>query len=345
MYVLISTIAVLLGVILDLIFGDPNVWWHPICLIGRLISKTEKRLRRGIPDAAAENQPGRNNRDAAAERRAGFCLVVTVCLISTLIPAVLLVIAWKIHWVSYLLLETVFAWFILAAKSLKTESMKVYTALEREGLDAGRTAVSMIVGRDTKELSEEGVIKAAVETVAENTSDGVIAPLFYMMIGGAALGFLYKSINTMDSMVGYKNEKYIHFGRYAAKLDDIANFIPSRLSALFMVAGSAIGGYPAGRAFQIYKRDRRKHASPNAAQTESVMAGALGVRLAGNAFYFGKLYEKEYIGDARRDIERADIGRADQIMYLTLMAGTVIFTILKGLIMTCISMAGIYTVI
>lgn len=332
MYILISSTGVLAGVVLDLLFGDPNVWWHPVCLIGRLISKTEKRLRRNI---SGEQK----------ERRAGLCLVLIVCLTGTLIPAVLLAIAWKIHWSLYLCLEAVFAWFILAARSLKTESMKVYTALEKEGLDAGRTAVSMIVGRDTKELTEEGVIKAAVETVAENTSDGVIAPLFYMMIGGAALGFLYKSINTMDSMVGYKNEKYIHFGRYAAKLDDIANFIPSRLSALFMIPGSAVAGYSAGEAFRIFKRDRRKHASPNAAQTESVMAGALGVRLAGNAFYFGKLCEKEYLGDARRDVEREDIRRANRVMYAALAIGTLIFIILKGLILLCMSMAGIYTVI
>lgn len=332
MYIWISTGCVLLGVVLDLMFGDPNVWWHPICLIGRLISKTEKRLRK-------------NAEGEKAERHAGLCLVVTVCLISTLIPAALLVIAWQIHWFVYAILETIFAWFILAARSLRTESMKVYTALEKDGLDAGRTAVSMIVGRDTKALTEEGVIKAAVETVAENTSDGVIAPLFYMMIGGAALGFLYKSINTMDSMVGYKNEKYIHFGRCAAKLDDIANYIPSRLSAVFMILSSAICGFSAGNAFRIFKRDHRKHASPNAAQTESVMAGALGVRLAGNAFYFGKLYEKEYIGDGLRDIEREDIRRANRLMIGTTLTGTLIFMILKGLVMICISMAGIYTII
>lgn len=332
MYILISTIGVLAGVALDLLFGDPNVWWHPICLIGRLIARTEKSLRKNI---SGEQQ----------ERRAGRRLVLIVCLTSTLIPAALLLIAWNIHWMLYLCLEMIFAWFILAAQSLKTESMKVSAALEKEGLDAGRRAVSMIVGRDTKELTEEGVIKAAVETVAENTSDGVIAPLFYMMIGGAALGFLYKSINTMDSMVGYKNEKYIHFGRCAAKLDDAANFIPSRLSAIFMIIGSGAAGFSAKEALRIFKRDRRKHASPNAAQTESVMAGALGVRLAGNAFYFGKLYEKEYIGDAGRDIECADIRRANRIMYATLAVGTLFFIILKGLILLCISMAGIYTAI
>lgn len=332
MYIVISTIGVLAGVVLDLLFGDPNVRWHPICLIGDLITKAEKRLRK---NAAGERQ----------ERRAGLYLVLIVCLISTLIPAGLLVIAWKIHRLLYLCLEAIFAWFILAAKSLKTESMKVSAALEQEGLESGRRAVSMIVGRDTKELTEEGVIKAAVETVAENTSDGVIAPLFYMMIGGTIPGFLYKSINTMDSMVGYKNERYLQFGRYAAKLDDIANFVPSRLSALFMIIGSGAAGFSAKEAFRIFKRDRRKHASPNAAQTESVMAGALGVRLAGNAFYFGKLYEKEYIGDAQRDIEREDIRRANRVMYAALAVGVIFFIILKGMIMLCISMAGIYTVI
>lgn len=323
MYWLISTAAVLTGVVLDLIFGDPNVWWHPICLIGRLIAKMEKILRKETAEKSTQIV-------------AGAVLVAVVCSVSTILPTIALIISWKIHWGAYFLVESFFSWFLLASKCLKTESMKVYHALSNDGLDAGRAAVSMIVGRDTKALTEEGVVKAAVETVAENTSDGVIAPLFYMVIGGSSLGFLYKSINTMDSMVGYKNEKYLYFGRCAAKLDDAANFIPSRLSAAFMVLGSFWVGFSGKDAWRIYRRDRKKHASPNAAQTESVMAGALNVQLAGNAYYFGKLYEKEFIGDAKRAIEREDIVRANRLMYATLFVGVFIFTMIKGILIACI---------
>ena len=198
------------------------------------------------------------------------------------------------------MIESFFCYQILAVKSLKVESDRVYRALKEEGLISGRKAVSMIVGRDTKELSEEGVTKAAVETVAENTSDGVIAPLFYMVIGGAVLGFAYKAVNTMDSMIGYKNDKYRYFGTAAARLDDAANFLPSRLAALLMIAASFLLGMDGPGAFRIYCRDRKNHKSPNAAQTESVMAGALGVELAGNAWYFGKLYEKPTIGGSEK---------------------------------------------
>lgn len=323
MYWLVSTAAVLTGVVLDLIFGDPNVWWHPICLIGRLISKMENILRR----------------ETMKEKTLlvrGAWMVMIVCAVSTALPTMILLICWKIHWGVFFIAESFFSWFLLAARCLKKESMKVYYALSNSGLDAGRAAVSMIVGRDTGGLTEEGVVKAAVETVAENTSDGVIAPLFYMMIGGSSLGFLYKSINTMDSMVGYKNEKYLYFGRCAAKADDAANFIPSRLSAIFMILGSFFCGYCVKDAWRIYRRDRKKHASPNAAQTESVMAGALGVRLAGNACYFGKLYEKEYIGDVKREIGREDIIRANQLMYHTLFVGVFVFTLCKMLMIAFI---------
>jgi adenosylcobinamide-phosphate synthase len=215
--------------------------------------------------------------------------------------------------------------------------MKVYQALQMGDEEQARSAVSMIVGRDTDRLDEDGIIKAAVETVAENTADGVIAPMFYLAIGGGLLGVLYKSINTMDSMVGYKNERYLDFGRYAAKLDDIANYIPSRLAALLMIAGtglcrlmecvrmtynSARGEhreviYNPGNAWRIHRRDRRKHASPNSAQTESVCAGALGIRLAGDAWYFGQKVEKPYIGDDLRRIEAEDIRRANILLYAT----------------------------
>lgn len=211
------------------------------------------------------------------------------------------------------MLETFMCYQILATKSLKTESDKVYKALKTEGLKEARQAVSMIVGRDTERLSEEGVIKATVETVAENTSDGVIVPLFYMAIGGAAAGFGYKAVNTMDSMIGYRNEKYTYFGTAAARLDDVVNYIPARLSAWLMIIAAYLTGMDGKNAVHIYRRDKRKHKSPNAAQTESVMAGALDVALAGDAWYFGKLYEKPFIGDPVKEICAEDIRRAHKL--------------------------------
>ncbi len=220
-------------------------------------------------------------------------------------------------WQLGMLAETFMCYQILAAKSLKTESDKVRRALEEEGLVQARKAVSMIVGRDTENLTEEGVIKAAVETVAENTSDGVVAPLFYLMIGGAAAGFGYKAVNTMDSMIGYKNDRYLYFGTAAARLDDAVNYIPARLSAWFMLLASMITGMDFRNAWRIYRRDRFNHKSPNAAQTESVMAGALRVRLAGDAWYFGKLYRKPSIGDPLREITVEDIKRSHVLLYST----------------------------
>ncbi len=221
---------------------------------------------------------------------------------------------------------------ILAAKCLKVESMKVYRRLREGNLAEARKAVSMIVGRDTERMDEEGVAKAAIETVAENTSDGVIAPMLYAAVGGPVLGFFYKAVNTMDSMVGYKNEKYLYFGRAAARLDDLVNYIPARVSAGLMILAAYWGGKDlSGKdARRIYKRDRRRHASPNSAQTESVCAGALGVRLAGDAFYSGRLVKKPYIGDALRRVEYEDIPRAVRLMYLTAWLGEILCLILMG---------------
>ena len=182
----------------------------------------------------------------------------------------------------------------------------------------------MIVGRDTERLTEEGIIRAAVETVAENASDGVIAPLCYIALGGPVLGFLYKGINTMDSMVGYHNEKYEYFGRAAARLDDAANFIPSRFSALLMVGAAFVLRMDWRNGWRIFLRDRRNHKSPNSAQTEAACAGILGVRLAGDAWYFGKLVKKPYIGDDSRPVEAEDIVRANRLMYAAEWLGLVL---------------------
>lgn len=208
--------------------------------------------------------------------------------------AIIIVAAYSINLYVGVIAEAVMTWQILATKCLRVESMRVYDALRTDGVDAGRRAVSMIVGRDTSVLDAAGVTRAAVETIAENTSDGVIAPMLYTAIGGPVLGFVYKAVNTMDSMLGYKNDKYMYFGRFAARLDDVVNFIPARISAYLMIAAAFIGGrhFDGKNAYRIFKRDRFNHASPNSAQTESVCAGALRVQLAGDAVYFGKLVKK-----------------------------------------------------
>ncbi|MGF0033228.1 adenosylcobinamide-phosphate synthase CbiB [Bariatricus sp. SGI.154] len=297
--------------------GDPRWLYHPVRLIGHLITVSERIIRGCFP------------KSKAGERIGGGLLVLIVVSISTAVPALILSAAYGYAWQLGMVIESFMCYQILATKSLKVESDKVYRALKTEGLEQARKAVSMIVGRDTKSLTEEGVTKAAVETVAENTSDGIIAPLFYMMIGGAVLGFGYKAVNTMDSMVGYKNDKYLYFGTAAAKLDDVVNYIPARLSAWFMILSAAVTGMDWKNAGYIYRRDRFNHKSPNAAQTESVMAGALDVQLAGNAWYFGKLYEKPTIGDPIRKIEAEDIRRAHTLLYVTAVLALLLMSVVK----------------
>ena len=314
-----SLLALLIGYLLDLLIGDPYWLWHPIRAIGWLIAKLDKALRGDGPS------------DKRRDRPRGVILVILVVFITTIIPTAILLVAYYFNVYVGLAIESIFCYQLLATKSLKVESMKVAKALSTEGLDAGRKAVSMIVGRDTAELTEEGVVKAAVETVAENAADGVVAPLFYMAIGGAPLGFFYKAVNTMDSMVGYKNDRYMFFGTAAARFDDVLNYIPARLAGYFMIMASAISGMNASNAARIFSRDRYNHASPNSAQTESVMAGALEVQLAGDAYYFGKLHKKKTIGDPIRPVEVADIARANKLMYRTSMVGVIILGVIKFL--------------
>ena len=287
-------LAFFLGFLMDLLIGDPQGFPHPVRLIGALIAKTQERLGGTDPEKSPKEQ-----------LRLGKYLVGIVLSVTFLTAFAALFAAYWLHPAAGLIVEAVMTWQILAAKCLKVESMKVYRFLEKGKLEEARTAVSMIVGRDTAVLDAEGVAKAAVETVAENTSDGVIAPMLYTAFGSPVLGFLYKAVNTMDSMVGYKNEKYLYFGRAAAKLDDAVNFLPSRISAWLMIGAAFLGGrcFSPKEALRIYKRDRRKHASPNSAQTEAVCAGALGIRLAGDASYFGKRVHTPYIGDAGRQTE------------------------------------------
>ena len=315
---MLSLWALVLGFLLDLLIGDPHFIYHPVRLVGNLITVTEKGLRRVFP------------KTKGGEKAAGVFLAVIVISVTTAVPALLLYLAGRISPEVRFLLETIMCYQLLATKSLKDESMKVYDKLKAGDLPEARKAVAMIVGRDTESLDEAGVTKAAVETVAENTSDGIIAPMLFMAVGGAAFGYFYKAINTMDSMVGYKNEKYLYFGRFAARLDDVVNYIPARLAACFMTAAAAFVSLDTKEAWRIYRRDRRNHASPNSAQTEAVMAGALNVQLAGDAWYFGKLHKKKTIGDDTRPVEYEDIRRADRLLYATAILSLVMFSAVKA---------------
>lgn len=316
-------LALILGFLLDLAFGDPGWIYHPIRLIGNLIAGAEKPFRAVFP------------KSEKGELAAGAFFAVFVVAVSTAVPALLLFLAAKLSiWLAFAL-EVFWSFQILAAKSLKTESMRVYEALKEGELEKARKAVSMIVGRDTERLTEEGVAKAAVETVAENSSDGVVAPLIFLAVGGPVLGFFYKSVNTLDSMVGYKNDRYLYFGRFSAKLDDVLNFIPARISGLLLVASSPLAGLDVKGAWRIFKRDRKNHASPNSAQTEAAAAGALGVQLAGDAWYFGKLYKKPTIGDALRPVGYEDIRRVNRLMYAAVCLALALAAAAAGILELC----------
>lgn len=298
---LYQTYAIIIGFIIDFFVGDPHAIPHPVVAIGKLISFLDRKLRFG----------DRDRRDILR----GVWTVLIVSAVSIAVPSFILFIMWKIHPLVYLAVNSIMCAQIVAARELVRECSAVERALEKGDVEGARKAVSYVVGRDTEALDKEDICRAAVETIAENGSDGVIAPLFWMFLSGAVGGFFYKAVNTMDSMLGYKNDKYLYFGRAAAKTDDFVNFIPSRISALLMIVSCPLCHLDGRNALRIFRRDRFKHKSPNAAQTESVFAGALNVRLNGPAFYGGVLHEKEYLGDDTRPIASADIKRAGHLMY------------------------------
>lgn len=322
---MLTVAAVVAGFLLDALLGDPRRIPHPIVAMGNAIAWLEPRLRAVFPDTPS------------GARRAGVVLVAVLCAGSFGATWCLIAVAGLVHPLLGFAVETWLCYQALAACELRRQSMRVVRELTREGLPAARRAVGMIVGRDTEALDERGVLKAAVETVAENTADGVVGPLVYLIVGGAPLGMLYKAVNTMDSMVGYKNERYLDFGRAAARVDDVLGFIPARLAALCMIAAAPAAGLSAKGAWRIWRRDRFNHASPNSAQTESAMAGALGVELAGSAVYFGKLVEKPTMGDATRPIEREDVRRANRLMVL---ASALSLVVLGGARITLVAAAG-----
>lgn len=314
--------AALCGFALDLLLGDP-CWltpFHPVVLMGRAIGALEKLLRRIFPETDR------------GEKAAGALLALLMTVGTYALCKLILRILYDLCPPFSFVLEVIWCWQALAVRDLKVEALRVQTALEAEGADAGRRAVSRIVGRDTAQLGEAGVARAAVETVAENFSDGVIAPLFFMLLGGAPLALSYKAVNTMDSMLGYKNARYLHFGRIPAKLDDGANYIPARLAALLLIAAAKPCGEDAASAYRIWKRDRRKHASPNSAQCEAAMAGALGLRLCGPASYFGEKHDKPWIGDRRREIVPGDIRRACRMEYAGAVLGLAVLGTIRLLL-------------
>ena len=297
--------SILFGFLFDLVLGDPRSIPHPVVLIGKLITFLEKNLRRLFP------------KTVRGENLAGALLWLCVVSVSTAVPSAVLYLAYQIHPLACVLLESIMCWQILATKSLKDESMKVYHALKRGDLEQSRYAVSMIVGRDVSRLDEAGVARAAVETVAENTSDGIVAPLLFLAIGGAPAGFFYKAVNTMDSMLGYVEEPYKNIGLVPAKMDDVMNFIPARISAILMLLAGALLRLNVKNGWKIFLRDRFNHASPNSAQTESVCAGLLGLRLAGDAWYHGVLHKKKFIGDPLREITAEDIPLSCRLLYVS----------------------------
>ena len=315
-------LVLLCAVVADLILGDPErlAPVHPVVLMGKVVTRLERSLRKWFPETKR------------GERQAGIVLAVVL-------PAGVFFVSFFLLWIlrhyfppAAWVLEILWCWQVLAIKDLRTETMRVYTALKSSTLERARYMVSRIVGRDTEQLDEAGVTRAAIETVAENFSDGIVAPLFFMILGGAPLALCYKAVNTMDSMVGYKNERYLYFGRAAARLDDVANWIPARIAAWMLIAAAAMTGQDAAGAYRIWKRDRRNHASPNSAQCEAAAAGALGIRLAGPASYFGEIHDKPYIGDDTRPVQAGDIRRICRMELAGSLLCTAVFCIVRILI-------------
>ena len=306
--------VILPAVVLDWRLGDPRWLPHPVRWMGHLIVWLERTLRRVFP------------KSPAGERTAGIALVLLMVLTFGGGSALMLLLLGRISpWLAWLA-EVWFSYQLLSARDLQVESMAVYPPLKSGDLEGARRAVSQIVGRDTSVLDASGVAKAAVETVAENTCDGVISPMVFLFLGGLPLGMAFKAVSTLDSMVGYRNGVYQYFGTAAARLDDVLNFVPARLSGALLCLGAAVlPGYSGRRAWRVFLRDRKRHASPNSAHSEAACAGALGVQLAGDAQYFGKLLHKPTLGDPVRPVEPEDIGRTCRLMYaaqLLLLCGT-----------------------
>ncbi|WP_353893887.1 adenosylcobinamide-phosphate synthase CbiB [Proteinivorax hydrogeniformans] len=309
-------ISIWLACALDVMIGDPHYFFHPVRLIGNYIEKTEKLIR------------GRVKSDRGLQTAGVFLLLSTVIL-TFAVTTFLLWMGSMIHFTVFFSINTILLWTSIASKSLKAESMKVYRALTRGNIEEARVFLSYIVGRDTKKLKDREIVQATVETVAENTSDGVIAPLFYAFIGGAPLALTYKAVNTLDSMVGYKNEKYRFLGWASAKVDDVANFLPARITAVLMVLSSIFIGLDKTGSWRVMCRDHAKHTSPNAGFPEAAVAGALRIRLGGPSYYLGNKVEKPYIGDFLKQVDLKDIKKTNSLMYISSFLALIIFSVLR----------------
>lgn len=302
--------------LLDLLAGDPRWLPHPVIGIGRLI----RRLQAGL-----ENSP-------LIPRTAGVILAAATVGMTATTAWFLLQVAGALHPLLYAAVWVLFAFSSLAARSLHRESGEVIRCLEQEDLDGARGALSLIVGRETSNLDRPGIIKATLETVAENSSDGVVSPLFYLFLGGPVLALAYKAVNTLDSMVGYRNDRYLEFGWASARLDDLANWLPARLTGGLMVAAAWLLRLRAADAWRVMLRDARKHASPNAGFPEAAAAGALGVQLGGSAVYFGETVGKATLGDADRTLTAEVYREMIRLMYLAGLLALVLGSILTVLV-------------
>lgn len=312
-------IQITIGFILDLIIGDPNNPFHPVRIIGKLASHLENIFRKLFKNYL---------------KIAGFFVWLITIAITLTVTYILVYMSYKINIYLGTILEGILIYFCISGKGLVVEGIKVINYLVKDDIEKARHQLSYIVGRDTTNLDKEGIVRAVIETIAENMSDGVIAPLFYAGIFGAPLAMTYKAVNTMDSMFGYKNDKYISFGYFPAKLDDVFNYIPARLTGFFIVITSFILKYDYKNSYKIYKRDRYNHTSPNSAHPESAMAGALDIQLGGPNYYFGKLVVKPTIGDKIKEVQIEDVKRTSKILYLSSFMGYLL-SILTSLILQC----------
>lgn len=307
-------IEITIGFVLDLIIGDPNNPFHPIRGIGFISKKLENIFRPMF----------KKNLKAA-----GFIVWICTILLTFGIVYEVVNISNKINPYFGIVLEGVLIYFCISAKGLVTEGLKVIKFLIDDDIEGARKQLSYIVGRDTGSLSREGIIKAVVETIAENMADGIIAPLFYAGIFGAPLCFAYKAVNTLDSMFGYKNDEYMEFGYFPAKLDDVFNYIPARITGQLIIIASLILRYNYKNSAMIYDRDKYNHTSPNSAHPEAAMAGALGVQLGGANYYFGKLVIKPSIGDEIKEIEINDVYKTIKVLYLSSFMGLLMALLIR----------------
>lgn len=308
--------SVLFAVVLDVIVGDPRSLWHPVMGIGKLIHALERKLYEN------EDTP-------AIRKRKGILLVILACITVTAFVYSILALAFSVSYWLYFILCVYLLWTGLAGRTLKLEGLNVYHALAQNQLKEARERLSMLVSRQTELMSEDEVIKATVETVSENTSDGIVAPLFFGVLFGPCGMWLYKTVNTMDSMVGYKNERYLDFGWCAAKTDDVLNFIPARLTSWFILFSAPLEGRPFKKAAEVYRRYRNCHESPNAGHPESAAAGVLGISLGGDAIYFGQTVCKPALGEMDQEPEPSDIVKTVRMMERAYIMSAALFMMLK----------------